>query len=179
MSLEALIKSFSELDEYEPEERANEIINRVAQFLCEKFGVNDDEVSFLFVDEDRLFLRFLYPSHLKDAGLLPVKFTESLATQAFNLGLPRLVNNLPLTRHFALFEMVKTGKGSSLPVQKMIVSPIITPEGDKIGVVQILRKANRPEEVEDFTEADLDYLSMSISKLSPYLKQLAGYKVKK
>jgi hypothetical protein len=144
----------------------------------EKFNVEEDEVSFLFIDSDGLFLRFFYPPHLKDAGLLPVKFTDSIATQVFNLGFPRLINNISFVKHFSLFETVKSSKGKALPIQKMLVAPILSPDGKKIGVVQVMRKGNKPDEVEDFSESDLDYLQTCISKLFPYLKAFAGQKIK-
>ncbi len=124
-------------------------------------------------------MRFFYPPHLKDAGLLPVKFTESIATQVFNLGFPRLINNVTLVKHFSLFESIKPSKGTSLPIQKMLVSPITSPDGKRIGVIQVLRKGKKVDDVDDFTEADLDYLQTSVSKLFPFLKDFAGQKIKK
>ncbi|MGQ9618863.1 MAG: GAF domain-containing protein [Candidatus Aminicenantia bacterium] len=179
MSLEELIKKIKEIKESDSETKEKEILEQIAIFYINKFKVNKDEISFLFVDSEGFFLRFYYPSYLRDMGLLPVKFTESIATQVFNSGMPRIVNNVPASRHFPLFEAVKSDKGQALPIQKMIASPIITPEGRKIGVVEIMRKANRIDEVEDFTEADLDYLNVSISRLAPYIVEFADYKIKK
>lgn len=179
MSLDELIKALNELKNSEFETEPSQILEEIARFYMEKFRVDEDEISFLFIDADGLFLRFFYPSHLRDAGLLPVKFTESIATQVFNLGFPRLINNVTLVRHFSLFESVKSSKGRSLPVQKMLVSPIVSPDGKRIGVVQVLRKGEKVDDVSDFTEADLDYLQTTVSKLFPFLKDFAGQRIKK
>jgi len=179
MTLDELIKTLNELKNPELETEPSQILEEIAKFYTEKFKVDEDEVSFLFIDADGLFLRFFYPPHLKDAGLLPVKFTESIATQVFNLGFPRMINNVALVRHFSLFESVKSSKGASLPIQKMLVSPIATPDGKRIGVIEVLRKGKKADDVDDFTEADLDYLQTSISKLFPFIKDFAGQKIKK
>lgn len=179
MSLEELINTLNELKNSEFETEPSQILEKIAKFYMEKFMVDEDEISFLFIDADGLFLRFFYPPYLKDAGLLPVKFTESIATQVFNLGFPRLINNVALARHFSLFESVKSSKGKSLPIQKMLVSPIISPDGKRIGVIQVLRKGKRADDVSDFTETDLDYLHTSVSKLFPFLKDFAGQRIKK
>ncbi len=178
MSLDELIKTLKELKESEIEYEPVQILEQIAKFYMEKFKVEEDEVSFLFVDADRLFLKFFYPPHLKDVGLLPVKFTDSIAIQVYNLGYPRIINNVSLVKHFSLFETVKSSKGTSLPIQKMLVSPILSPDGERIGVVQIMRKGKRVDDVDDFTEADLDYLHTTISKLFPYLKEFAGHRIK-
>lgn len=178
MSLEELIKTLNELKESELENESTQILEAIAKFYKEKFKVEEDEISFLFVDSDGLFLKFFYPPHLKDVGLLPVKFTESIATQVYNLGFPRLVNNVSLVRHFSLFESVKSSRGASLPVQKMMAAPITSSEGKRIGVVQVVRKGKRAEDVDDFTDTDLEYLQTTISKLFPYLKEFAGYRLK-
>lgn len=178
MSLKELIESLDELKKSEIEVDPNQILEEIAKFYMEKFKVDEDEISFLFIDADGLFLRFFYPPHLKDAGLLPVKFTDSVATQVYNLGFPRLINNVSLVKHFSLFEAIKSSKGTALPVQKMMVSPIVSPDGKRFGVIQVVRKGKKVDDVNDFTEADLDYLQTSISKLVPYLKEFAGQRLK-
>jgi hypothetical protein len=104
-----------------------------------------------------MLLNFLYPTELKTAGAIPLS-SSAVAARTAQTKRAELFNSFARVKHFSVFELVKlgdTGLGEQV-IQKLMSAPIVTPNGEVIGVIQLSRKASRPEAAgPDFTPADL------------------------
>jgi hypothetical protein len=135
--------------------------------LCLKLAkilhVNRNEVALLRVEKS--CLRFVFPTELRAAGLLPLS-GSAVAARTASTRSPLLSNTFVRVRHVSLFESVKLGSADidehgsqQLPIQKIMSVPIVAPNGQVKGVVQVSRKGlDTSLAGADFTHDDLKLL---------------------
>jgi hypothetical protein len=129
--------------------------------LARILGVHRDEVALLRREKNSL--RFVFPPELRAAGVLPLSGpTVAARTAAKRTSL--LSNSFPRVRHMSLFESVKLGgvedeNSQQMPIQKIMSVPLVSSEGNVLGVVQVSRKGLDVSLAgSDFTGADLKQL---------------------
>jgi hypothetical protein len=149
-----------------------ENIARIAGELSRSFGVHDDEVAILKLEQNQL--RFIYPPQLSNVGMIPLSHSHSLAARTANTKRPEVVNNFAQMRHAIVFESVpvesktRTGKSerNAMVVQKVMSVPVIGPAG-VVGVIQISRKGSTPKASgADFYPSELSRLTAAAPALA-------------
>lgn len=147
-----------------------ETIEEIANFYKENFGLLDEEVAIFLTNDEKTILSFAYPKYLVDAGMIPVGSTEAAAASIYRRGIGVIENNFQQQKHLSIFEIIRTPDDKIKPLWKMM-GTLIAAEGEKIGVIEISRRAeNQLEAGEDFTEDNLQFLMATITKLAPYIK---------
>ncbi len=119
------------------------------------FEVRQTEVALL--ELRGTLLNFLYPNELRTAGAIPLS-SSAVAARTAQTKRAELFNGFPRVKHFSIFELVKLGDAGldDQVIQKLMSAPILAPNREVIGVIQISRKAPRPEVAgPDFTPEDL------------------------
>lgn len=131
-------------------------------FICVKiasmFRVKETEVALLELRGS--LLNFVFPLELQQAGAIPLS-SSAVAARTASTKKPELFNSFAQVNHFSIFELVKLGdRGLDAQViQKLMSAPILTIDEDVLGVIQVSRKAPRPEIAgPDFSQADLHKL---------------------
>ncbi len=128
--------------------------------VAKVFQVRDTEVALLELN-GRL-LNFIYPAVLKTAGAIPLA-SSSVAARTARSKQSGLFNGFAQVNHFSVFELVKLGETGldEQMIQKLMSAPVLAGNGDVIGVIQVSRKAPRPEAAgPDFTADDLRNLEL-------------------
>jgi hypothetical protein len=119
-----------------PEDR----LQTAVTFVSRAFSVKPDEVALFLLDVDSESLVFIWPTHLKDAGTVPLSAANPLVAQTAREKRGFLNNSFAVTPHASFFELFR-GKGAvTLPIQKIMSAPL-TCEGTVKGVIQVSRKA--------------------------------------
>jgi len=149
---------------------------RIAGELSRRFGVHDDEVAMLKLEQNQL--RFIYPPQLSNVGMIPLTHSHSLAARTANTKRPEIVNNFAQMRHASAFESVPvesktcTGKAerNAMPVQKVMSVPVSGSAG-VLGVIQVSRKGSTSKATgADFFPSELSRLSAAASALAKCFK---------
>jgi GAF domain len=154
---------------------------RVCVKLAQILRVRRSEVALLRLDKGSL--RFLFPTELRAAGVLPLNGSAVAArTAATRTAL--LSNAFMRVRHVSLFEAVKLGSAEEedrsldqMPIQKIISVPVANSEGHVMGVVQISRKGPDASGAgADFTTEDLKQLEQAAEIVArmPFMQEGAG-----
>ena len=119
------------------------------------FQVGETEVALLKLS-GRL-LHFLYPIELQTAGAIPLA-SSSVAAHTARTKQAERFNSFAKVEHFSVFELVKlrdSGSGEQV-IQKLMSAPILAPDGEVMGVIQVSRKSSCPATAgPDFTPDDL------------------------
>jgi hypothetical protein len=134
-----------------PEMTAASICAGVAKI----FGVRETEVALL--ELTGTMLNFVYPAELKTAGAIPLS-SSAVAARTARTKEPELSNGFTQVKHFSIFELVKLGDTGldAQVIQKLMSAPVLAHNGKVIGVIQVSRKAPRPDAAgPDFTSEDL------------------------
>ena len=119
------------------------------------FQVRESEVALLELN-GRL-LNFIYPAELKTLGAIPLA-SSSVAARTARTKQSEFFNGFAQVNHFSVFELVKLGETGldAQVIQKLMSAPVVAGNGEVIGVIQVSRKAPRPQAAgPDFT---LDHL---------------------
>lgn len=119
------------------------------------FHVKETEVALLELGGS--LLNFLYPAELKTAGAIPLS-SSAVAARTARTKQAELFNGFTQVKHFSIFELVKLGDTGldDQVIQKLMSAPVLTRNGEVIGVIQVSRKAPRPAAAgPDFTTDDL------------------------
>ncbi len=119
------------------------------------FEVRQTEVALL--ELRGTLLTFLYPTELKTAGAIPLS-SSAVAARTAQTKRAELFNSFPRVKHFSVFELVKLGDAGldDQVIQKLMSAPVLSMSGEVLGVIQISRKAPRPEVAgPDFIPEDL------------------------
>jgi hypothetical protein len=142
---------------------------RVSVKLARILGVHPNEVALLRREKNSLC--FVFPPELRAAGVLPLSGSAVAArTAATRTSL--LSNSFPRVRHVSLFESVKLGgvedeSSQQMPIQKIMSVPLVSSEGNVLGVVQVSRKGPDVSLAgSDFTGADLKQLERAAEILA-------------
>ncbi|MCI0470900.1 MAG: hypothetical protein L0Y73_04520 [Candidatus Aminicenantes bacterium] len=145
-------------------------IQEIANFYMENFGLQDEEVAIFLTNNEKTILSFAYPGYLVDAGMIPVGSTEATAASIYRRGIGVIENNFQQQKHLSIFEIIRTPDNKIKPLWKMM-GTLIAAEGEKIGVIEISRRAESNAEAgDDFSEEDLQFLMATITKLAPYIR---------
>ncbi|MBZ5570378.1 MAG: hypothetical protein LAO09_00685 [Acidobacteriia bacterium] len=126
--------------------------------IAEIFRVKETEVALLELRGS--LLNFLYPLELTTAGAIPLS-SSAVAARTAQTKTAGIFNSFTQVSHFSVFELVKLGKSGldAQVIQKLMSAPILTPEDDVLGVIQVSRKGPRPAIAgPDFTQGDLHKL---------------------
>ncbi len=109
--------------------------------LAAIFHVRPTEVALLRLEKG--LLRFLFPEELKTAGAIPISSSSAVAAHTATSRKVELFNNFSKVKHASIFETVKLGSAESAdlaPIQKLMSAPVLTREGQVVGVIQVCRK---------------------------------------
>jgi hypothetical protein len=122
------------------------------------FRVRETEVALL--ELTGRMLNFVYPAELKTAGAIPLS-SSAVAARTARTKQAELFNGFAEVKHFSIFELVKLGDTGldDQVIQKLMSAPVLRPDGEVEGVIQVSRKAPRPAAAgPDFTVDDLKKL---------------------
>jgi hypothetical protein len=154
------------------EEAFKSIIKKIETFYTENFFLGEYEVAIFLTNNEKTVLSFACPEYLINSGMIPVSSTEAFSASIYRTGRGFIENNLQQQKHLSIFEIIRTPDDKIKPIWKMI-GALIAVDQDRIGVVEISRRAvNQAEVGEDFTESDLRFLENTITKLAPYIKKV-------
>jgi len=130
----------------------------ICAWVAQLFRVRHTEVGLLKLSGT--LLHFVHPAELKAAGAIPLA-SSSVAARTARTQRAELFNNFANVDHFSVFELVKLGDNGfdDQAIQKLMSAPLLAPDGNLIGVIQVSRKAPRLGAAgPDFTEDDLKKL---------------------
>jgi len=166
--------SLGELETMLPESpSAERACLKVAQVL----RVRRSEVALLRLEKGSL--RFIFPPELRSAGVLPLNGSAVAARTAATRS-PLLSNTFMRVKHASLFEAVKLGAEvedrslEQMPIQKIMSVPLISPEGNVIGVAQISRKGlDSSLAGADFSAEDMKQLEKAVEVIArmPFMQE--------
>jgi len=152
--------------------------------LCEAiariFGVKATEVGLLAVEGD--FLKFLFPSELQAAGVIPLS-SSAVAARSAAAKQAVLFNRFPHVPHHTVFEQIKLNGAKPLselpdPIQKLMSAPVVGENGLVLGVVQVCRKGMTPGIAgPDFSGSDLrllEQVARRVAMLMPIFAPVSG-----
>jgi hypothetical protein len=151
--------------------------DRVCLKLAQILRVRRSEVALLRLDKG--ILRFVFPTELRSAGMLPLS-GSAVAARTAATRTPILSNSFMRVKHVSLFEAVKLDAGEEdrsldqMPIQKIMSVPVAPTGGKVIGVVQVSRKGlDGPGAGADFTAEDLKQLEQAAEILSrmPFMQE--------
>lgn len=146
---------------------AGESLSEAVSALAEAFQVGAHEVAVLRLEQE--VLAFVAPARLRTMGTIPLSAANSsVAARTAKTGRSDLNNRFAATPHARVFEGIKLGD-AKLPIQKLMSAPIAR-AGRILGVVQVSRKANSPDDVADFTREDLALLTRAGEMLANLLE---------
>jgi hypothetical protein len=84
-----------------------------------------------------------------------------------------IFNNFAGIRHSSVFETIKVSGENGQAIQRLMSAPILSPEGDVLGVMQISRKGTTPMEAgAEFEVSDLQTLRDVTNSFGRVAKQL-------
>lgn len=146
---------------------ANPTVETFCTELAKSFKVRTTEVALLRLE--RGFLKFIFPPELRTVGTIPLSSSAVAARTAVSKKL-ELFNSFNKVKHAGFFEKVRLGKGDeepdSTPIQKLMSAPILDPDGNILGVVEISRKGSDTSCGPDFTLEDLQQLELAAHVLA-------------
>jgi hypothetical protein len=153
--------------EIEPDGLTPRNAERVGRELAKSFGVKEDEVGILRLEQQHLV--FVYPAKLQNVGSIPLNTSGSVAVRTANSKRAEVINNFAQIKHTSIFEAIDLGQNNNMlaeamggrhihVIQKLISAPVVGPNGT-VGVIQVSRKGrSAPAAGPDFTAADLQKL---------------------
>ena len=145
----------SEIEQLAGLDSADRTPESICACVAKIFQVRETEVALLELS-GRL-LNFLYPAELKTAGAIPLS-SSAVAARTAQTKRAELFNGFTQVKHFSVFELVKLGNSGldEQVIQKLMSAPVLSMTGEVIGVIQVSRKAPRPDAAgPDFTPDDL------------------------
>jgi hypothetical protein len=146
----------------------------VSMVLAKVFHVQSTEVALLRLDNG--LLRFMFPDHLRTTGAIPLS-SKAVAAHTALSKKAEIFNNFAKVKHASIFETIKPGADSEeaapAPIQRLMSVPILDPDNNVIGVIQISRKGLDARFAQDFSREDLHDLELAAGVLagSPVLAQ--------
>jgi hypothetical protein len=165
--LEAITKARGNAD---PEALFFDVAEMIVKRASKAFGVKNDEVAIMMLRADGGQLRFVAPRQFTNVAMIPLTNRDAIAVTTLHRRTGEAHNNVPMVRHFALFESIRI-RERPLPIQKMVSVPIIS-NGNAIGVAQISRKGeNRAAAGPDFTAAEVKKAEELFAEVAVYLER--------
>src|SRR5271165_4118104 len=139
--------------------------------ISDIFHVGRAEVALMRAEKD--VLNFLFPAELKTAGFIPLSSASAVAARTATSRKLELFNNFVIVQHANVFESIKlntlgqSDKPGANTIQKLITTPVVDPQQQVLGVIQICRKGLSPEDAgPDFTLNDLQNLEVTARVLA-------------
>jgi len=151
--------------------------DRVCLKLAQILQVRRSEVALMRLEKGSL--RFIFPPELRSAGVLPLS-GSAVAARTAATRTPLLSNAFMRVKHVSLFEAVKLGAETEdrsqeqMPIQKIMSVPVVSSEGNVMGVVQVSRKGlDASIAGADFTGDDLKQLEQAAEVISrmPFMQE--------
>src|SRR6266498_3899488 len=115
-----------ELEQLAESESQNCSPETICACVAKTFGVRTNEVALL--ESSGSLLKFLYPSELKSAGVIPISSSAAAARTA-RTRRADLFNTFTRVQHSSVFEVVKLGDAGTDTdvIQKLMSAPIFSP----------------------------------------------------
>lgn len=146
---------------------------RYCSEVASMFQVRAHEVAVLELRHS--MLHFVHPPELRKTGFIPV-ISSAQAAKTATSRRAEIFNNFPSVRHSSVFETIKVNGESSQTIQKLMSAPILSPEGNVLGVIQISRKGNTAMEAgPDFDTADLQILRDAANSFGRMSRQILDH----
>ena len=169
---ELIAKLKIEISKGDREKAFSAVIEGIEQFYKENFFLDEYEVAIFLSNQEKTVLSFACPKYLVNSGMIPVSSTDAATSSIFRTGRGIIENSFQQQKHLSIFEIIRTPEGKLKPIWKMI-GALIAVEDDKVGVIEVSRRAGKPEEAdEDFSENDLLFLQKTIKILAPFIKRV-------
>jgi len=141
----------------------------VSMVLAKVFHVQYAEVALLRLEGG--LLKFIFPEHLRTTGAIPIS-SKAVAAHTALSKKAEIFNNFARVKHASIFETIKP-IGAEVdvpapppPIQKLMSVPILDPQSDVMGVIQISRKGLDPRFTQDFSREDLHDLEIAAGLLA-------------
>src|SRR5580700_6835776 len=137
--------------------------------LAKIFRVQYTEVALLRLDNG--LLRFIFPDHLRTTGAIPLS-SKAVAAHTALSKKAEIFNNFARVKHASIFETIKPGESDEptpaapAPIQKLMSVPILDPNLNVLGVIQVSRKGLDPRFTRDFSREDLHDLELAAGLLA-------------
>ncbi len=145
----------------------------LADFICQRMGICAECVAILLLKDAGKVLRFAHPPELYkgQSNFFPVN-RNNIAGQVVLSERGNIENNLTRVPHFGIYEQAKVKGKAPKPIQKMVTAPLITPDKNILGAIQISKRGQTPQEAgPDFAPADLGKLSQICQVAAAFLKK--------
>src|SRR5258708_33956189 len=127
--------------------------------MSDLFRVGKAEVALMRAEND--VLNFLFPVELKAAGFIPLSSASAVAARTASSRKVELFNNFVIVQHANVFESIKlctlgqSDQPGANTIQKLMTTPVIDPQQNVLGVIQICRKGLTQQDAgPDFTLTD-------------------------
>lgn len=147
-----------------------DVAEMIVKRASKAFGVKNDEVAIMMLRSDGGQLRFVVPRQFTNVAMIPLSNRDAISVSTFNRKSGEAINNVPMVRHFALFESIRIRERPQ-PIQKMVSVPIVS-EGNVVGVAQISRKGDsRSAAGADFTREDVKKAEELFAAVGKYLER--------
>ena len=143
------------------------LTDRLAVSIAQAFSVEEDEVAILLLRGRRRMLRFAYPlvHYVERTNMFPVAAT-SIAGDVLRARRGRVDNDVPHIEHLDVYERIRVKENRPLEIQKMVSTPLLIPQGQPLGVMQVSRKGRSSLEAgPNFSPVDL----LKLNDLSRWL----------
>lgn len=138
--------------------------------VASMFRVRTHEVAILELNQ--AVLQFVHPPELRKTGMIPLMSSAQVARTATSKR-AEIFNNFMAVRHSSIFETVRFEGESQLTIQRLMSAPILSADGQVLGVIQISRKGSTPmDSGPEFDQTDLQQLreiAQSIGRVSSHL----------
>ncbi|MFQ5658223.1 MAG: GAF domain-containing protein [Candidatus Methylomirabilales bacterium] len=156
-----------------PVQLFEKLTGSLAVLVAEEFSLQDDEVAILLLKDEGLTLRFACPNKLyaEKTNAFPVNI-GSIAGQVLLTKKGRIDNYVADTEHLSIYERIFAKADRPWQIQKMISVPLVLPDGQLLGVLQVSRKAKSQLMTPDFIAVDLSKLNDLIPSLASYIKKV-------
>jgi GAF domain-containing protein len=153
-----MLKAMWQIEQFASLESTDTTAASICAAVAKIFQVRETEVALLELSGK--LLNFLYPAELKTAGAIPIS-SSAVAARTARTKHAELSNGFTKVKHFSVFELVKLGDTGldAQVIQKLMSAPVLANNGKVLGVIQVSRKAPRPDAAgPDFTSEDLQKL---------------------
>jgi hypothetical protein len=162
------VKSLGELEQ--EVQRGECTLVRYCAEVAMMFRVRPHEVAVMELRHS--MLHFAYPPELRKTGLIPL-ISSAQAAKTATTRRAEIFNNFASMRHSSVFETIKVSGENGQAIQRLMSAPILSPEGEVLGVMQISRKGTTPVDAgPDFEASDLHTLRDVTNSFGRVAKQL-------
>lgn len=153
----------------EGRKRFEQMAVALRSFLAETFTVQEYEVSFFIIDEEKN-ARFVLPTVLNKTSI-PL-YNSTVTRKVYESGAAMLSNTASDVKRFSVYERMKDVPQKVLPIQKFMALPVKS-DGSTYGVLWVNRRAETFEQAgPDFTQGDLDTATQILETIGPIMHRV-------